>query len=138
MTEAVHALVTRFFADLGAGRLADDMFTEDATAWTLTTKATNPAAQYRRGTKALASLFPKGLAYSVRSITAEADRAAAEVTALGVLADGNVYDNHYVMLFRITDGRIAALAEYFDPKPVEELIMPRLIAAMGGPSPSSH
>lgn len=138
MTEAVHALVTRFFADLGVGRLADGMFTEDATAWTLTTKTKNPAAHYRRGTRALASLFPGGLAYTVNSITAEADRAAAEVTAHGVLSDGNVYDNHYVMLFRIADGRIAALAEYFDPKPVEELIMPLLIAAMSGVSPSQH
>jgi uncharacterized protein len=134
MTQAVNALVTRFFADLGAGALAEDMFTADATAWTLTTKA----AHYLRGTKALASLFPQGLAYTVRSITAEADRAAAEVTAHGVLSDGKVYDNHYVMLFRVADGRIAALAEYFDPKPVDELIMPLLIAAMSGDSPSRH
>lgn len=138
MTEAVHALVARFFADLGAGALADEMFTEDATAWTLTTKAESPAAHYRRGTKALASLFPEGLVYTVQSITAEAGRAAAEVTAHGVLSNGKAYDNHYVMLFRLRDGRIAALAEYFDPKPVDELIMPLLMAAMGGASPSRH
>ena len=66
------------------------------------------------------------------------DRVAAEVTAHGVLSDGNVYDNHYVLLCRVQDGRIAWLAEYFDPKPVEERIMPLLIAAMGGASPSRH
>lgn len=130
MTQAIHQLVTRFFADLGAGSLSDEMFTEDATAWTLNTKAEGPAAFYRQGTKVLASLFPEGIVYTIGSITAEDDRAAAEVTGHGVLNDGKVYDNHYVMLFRIRDGRIAALAEYFDPKPVEELIMPLLMAAM--------
>ncbi|MDR2857310.1 MAG: nuclear transport factor 2 family protein [Novosphingobium sp.] len=130
MAGAAHQLVTRFFADLGAGTLADEMFTEDATAWTLSTKAEGPAALYRHGTKVLASLFPAGIAYTIGSITAEGDRAAAETTGHGVLYDGKVYDNHYVMLFRIRDGKIAALAEYFDPRPVEELIMPLLTAAM--------
>jgi ketosteroid isomerase-like protein len=47
-----------------------------------------------------------------------------------VLYDGKVYDNHYVMLFRNRDGKIAALAEYFDLRSVEELIMPLLTAAV--------
>lgn len=131
MTEHTHALVRLFFAHLGAGTLSADLFTDDATAWTLTTKTASPVAQYLRGTKALVALFPAGLAYTIASITAEADRAAAEVTAHGLLGAGQVYDNHYVMLFRIRDGKIAALSEYFDPKPVEDLIMPRLIAAKG-------
>lgn len=135
MTETTHDLIARFFADLGAGALTEDMFTADATAWTLTTKADNPAARYRHGTKALASLFPGGLAYTVQSITVENERAAAEVTAHGVLHDGKRYANHYVLLFRIRDGRIAWLAEYFDPRPVEDLIMPLLTAAMGEASP---
>ena len=131
MTEALHALVTTFFADLGAGRLSETAFTDDAIAWTLTTKAHSPAAHYLRGTRALVSLFPEGLSYTVHSVTAEADRAAAEVTAQGVLKDGQLYANHYVMLFRIEGGKIAALSEYFDPAPVDTLIMPLLIAAMG-------
>jgi ketosteroid isomerase-like protein len=130
MIQATHQFVTRFFADLGAGTLSEEMFTEDATAWTLNTKAEAPAAFYRQGTKVLASLFPEGIVYKIKSITAEDDRAAAEVTGHGVLQDGKVYDNHYVMLFRLRDGKIAALAEYFDPRPVDELIMPLLTAAM--------
>jgi ketosteroid isomerase-like protein len=130
LTDATHALVARFFADLGAGRLDERLFTPDATVWTLTSATDNPAARYCHGTKVLVSLFPQGLVYTVHSITAEEDRAAVEVTAHGVLADGTVYDNHYVMLFRIRDGRIVRLAEYFDRRPVESLITPRLMAAM--------
>jgi ketosteroid isomerase-like protein len=130
MTQATHELVNRFFADLGSRGLQDEMFTPDATIWTLNTKVDGPADFYRHGTKILVSLFPEGITYTVKSVTSEDDRAAAEVTAHGVLQDGNIYDNHYAFQFRIRDGKIAALAEYFDPKPVETLIMPLLMAAM--------
>ena len=129
MTEATHAFIRRYFADLTGGGLGEELFTADATVWTLSTRTDGPAAQYRQVTKLLVSLF-QNLAYTVHSITVEGDQAAAETTAHGVLHDGQVYDNAYVFVFRLRDGKIARLAEYFDRKPVDEVIMPALTAAM--------
>jgi uncharacterized protein len=75
-------------------------------------------------------VFDGGLSYSVNSLTAEADRVAAEVTARGQLIDGFDYQNTYVFVLRIRDGQIAAIAEHFNPLPVREKIVPLLQAAM--------
>lgn len=132
MTANTHDLISRFFLALNSGSLPDALFTPDMTAWTLSSKAETPGEKYRFGTKLLASMFPAGLAYTVHSTTAEQDRATAEATALGTLHTGEVYSNHYVFTFRIRDGKIAHVSEYFDPKPIAEQIMPLLAAAMGG------
>jgi uncharacterized protein len=132
MPNSAHELVTRFFAELGRGSLSDEILTEDLSVWTLSTKAETPGATYRFGAKTLVSLFSAGLAYTVHAITAEEDRATAEVTAQGTLHNGEEYRNHYVFTFRIRDGKIAHVCEYFDPRPIDAQIMPLLMAAMGG------
>lgn len=132
MTQATHALITQFFADLGAGKLAEEMFTGDATAWTVSTRTDTPASGYRHATGILASLFPEGITYSVLSVIAEGDHAAARVVGRGRLHDGKDYENDYVHTFELRGGRIARLEEFFDPRPVDDLIMPLLIAAMSG------
>jgi ketosteroid isomerase-like protein len=102
------------------------------TAWT-TTSGKSDRLKYQAGVRMLQSLFPSGLLYTVDSITAEEDRAAAEVQSRGTLVNGKEFHNIYVFMFRIKDGRIATVAEHFNPQVVRELIVPLLQAAMANP-----
>lgn len=131
MSAATHALIRRFFADLCTGTLADDLFTDDMTVWSSSSGSLGPAkAKYQSAVKLLQSLFPAGLAYHIVSITAEEDRAAAEVQAHGILSNGARYENSYVFMFRIRGTRIASLAEHFNVQTVQETIAPLMAAAM--------
>jgi uncharacterized protein len=134
MTQPNHQLVRDFFAALSGGSLSSRFFTDDMTAWT-TTSGTSPKERYLAGVRILQSLFPGGLTYTVDALTAEEDRVAAEVQSRGTLVNGASFHNTYVFTFRIRDGRIASLAEHFDPQIVREKIMPLLQATQkGGPS----
>lgn len=125
-----HDLIRRYFAALASGDLSDDLFTDDMTAWTTSSGASAPKARYQGGVKLLQSLFPEGLAYEIDSITVEDDRAAVEARSHGVLSNGEVFDNAYVFVFRIRSGRIASVAEHFNPIPVREKIGPLMQAAL--------
>jgi ketosteroid isomerase-like protein len=85
MTDANHQIVRDFFSALASGNLPDTMLTADMTVWT-TTSGAAPKEKYQGGVKLLRSLF-----------------------------DGQDFQNTYVFMFRIRDGRIAAVAEHFNP-----------------------
>ena len=130
MTQAAHDLARQFFAALSDGNLADALLTDDMTAWTTSSGVKSDKARYQGGVRLLASLFKGGLAYAIDSLTAEDDRVAAEVRSHGTLVDGQAFDNRYVFILRIRDGRIASVAEHFDPAPVTEKLVPLIQAAM--------
>jgi uncharacterized protein len=132
MTRLHHQLVRDFFAALSAGSLSSRFFTDDMTAWT-TTSGTSAREKYLAGVGVLQSLFPTGLIYTVDALTAEEDRVAAEVQSRGTLVNGESFHNVYVFIFRIRDGRIASVAEHFNPQIVREKIMPLLQAASSKP-----
>jgi uncharacterized protein len=123
-----HELAREFFAHLSRGDLPDELFTDDVAVWTNSSGASTKA-RYQGGVKLLQTLFPEGLAYSVDSLTAEDDRVAAEVRGRGKLESGEEYLNTYVFVFRIRDGRIAAIAEHSNSVVVREKIVPLLQAA---------
>jgi len=125
MTRPNHQLVRDFFTALSSGTLADELLTHDMTVWT--TSSGNSAKQkYLAGVAVLQSLFPAGLTYTIDSLTAEEDRVAAEVQSRGTLVNGDTFQIIYVFMFRIRDGRIASVAEHFNPQTVREKIMPLL------------
>jgi uncharacterized protein len=128
MKRSNHQLVRDFFAALSTGDLPDDLFTDDAIVWTITSGAATKA-KYQGAVRMLQSLFPAGLTYQVDSLTAEDDRVAAEVRAQGTLVNHEEYHNHYVFIFRIRDERIARIAEYFNALVVREKLAPLLQAA---------
>ena len=127
MTRQNHQLVHDFFAALSTGSLSSQLFTDDMTAWT-TTSGKSPKEKYLAGVRMLQSLFPTGLTYTVDALTAEDDRVAAEVQSHGTLVNGELFHNVYVFIFRIRAGRIASVAEHFNPQMVREKIMPLLRA----------
>jgi hypothetical protein len=126
MSHPHHALVRAFFDGLAEGEIPPDLLSSDMTVWT-TTGGINPSERYLQGVKLLQSLFPDGLQYVVETITAEDDRAIAEVCGQGTLRDGNEYRNDYVFVFEIRDGRIVRLKEHASPEPIRTFIKPLLI-----------
>jgi uncharacterized protein len=129
MPESNYELVRRFFAALSGNSVTDELFTEDMSAWT-TSSGRSAKPRYLGGIAMLRSLFPAGLTYAIDSLTAEDDRVAAEAQSCGTLASGTVFRNSYLFLFCIRGGRIASIAEHFNPDPVRELIMPLLQAKL--------
>ena len=132
MTRSNHQLAREFFAALSTGRLSSQFFTDDMTAWT-TTSGKSPKEKYLAGVRMLQSLFPTGLTYTIDTLTAEEDRVAAEVQSRGTLVNGESFHNVYLFMLRIRDGRIASVAEHFNPQIVREKIVPLLQAAQPKP-----
>jgi len=130
MSQTNHQLARLFFEALSKGEIPDALLTPDMTAWTTSSDAWSDKARFQYGIKLLASIFDRGLAYTVDSLTAEGDRVAAEVQSHGTLINGEDYHGRYVFMLRIRDGRIASVAEHNDPRPVRERLGPLLQAAL--------
>ncbi len=96
MTSPVHRLVRDFFAALPAGTAANCL-ADDLQAWTTTSPQSASRERYLGGIALLQSIFDGELHYTIDSITAEADRAAAEVQSHGKLIAGLVFCNRYVL-----------------------------------------
>jgi uncharacterized protein len=95
-----------------------DSFTEDA-EWTLTGEL--PLSGTWRGRDviideflagALASYQPGSISFEVTAVLADGDTAAMEWITRGRSRTGQPYENHYLGLFGIRDGRIASIREY--------------------------
>lgn len=129
MTANSHEIVREFLAALSGGELADDMLTPDFSGWTVLSGPVDKAT-YQRAFKVFATIFAEGPVLTIHSLTAEEDRVVAEFRSKGTLANGDAYQNDYLFLFRIRDGRIAYVGEYFNPDIVREKIAPAIAAAM--------
>ncbi len=60
------------------------------------------------------SMFPEGLRYTVRSMTAEGDRVSVEADVCGRHVSGAIYHNQLHYLFVVRNGKIESFKEYFD------------------------
>jgi ketosteroid isomerase-like protein len=129
MTTAHHQIVREFLAALSKGELADDMLTPDFSGWTVLSGPVTKAV-YQAAFKVFSSIFEEGPTPTIHSLTAEEDRVVAEFRSTGTLANGDAYQNDYLFLFRIREGRIAYVGEYFNPDIVREKIAPAMAAAM--------
>lgn len=58
-------------------------------------------------------LLPTGLRPSIKSVTAEDDRVVVEFEGNAVTSDGTPYKNEYCMVFKLADGKIKQVNEYF-------------------------
>lgn len=123
-----HHIVLAYFAAIEAGTLPDDLLADDFTAWT-TTQGLLAKERYQGAIPLLAKLTGGSIRFTVDSITAEADRAVAEARATARLVDGSDYENTYVFVFRISEGRIQSIAEHFNALVVIEKLIP-LISQM--------
>lgn len=68
------------------------------------------------------TLFKDGLRWEVESITAEENRVACQVKGFSTLADGRTYNNEYMFVFHLRDGKIFHMDEYIDTKYADETL----------------
>jgi uncharacterized protein len=118
-----YQLVHDFFVAVTAGELPDSLLTPDMKGWT-TTQGSMSKAAYQNVIRLLARISARPLTFTIDSITAEEDRAVAELRSEGTLINGQEYQNTYVFVFRIRDGRIASVAEHFNALIVQEKMVP--------------
>ena len=123
--EGSRRLVRAFFEAVTAGALPDSLLTPDMRGWTTHSGSMDKAA-YQGVIELLAGISEKPLRFTIDAITAEEDRAVAEVRSSGTLLGGEDYANTYVYAFRFRDGRIASVAEHYNALIVEEKMMPLL------------
>lgn len=99
----------------------EDFFASDI-VWHL--PPSNPMANPnpRAGRAAVMALLGSGVAVyrpgsihiDLQRIIADADHVVAQFSLKAVLANGNDYDNRYLFLFSIRDGKINGVWEYLD------------------------
>ncbi len=116
---------SRFSANDIAGAL--DTMADDATWWIAGKKDSVPVAgvkskeQIARVFLRMVSQLKDGLRMTVKSVTAEGDRVALEVTSYGELMNGRVYNQEYHTLMEVRGGKISAVREYLDTQHVLEV-----------------
>jgi uncharacterized protein len=123
--DAHKALVRAFFAALESAQVPDALLTDDMIGWS-TTQGTMSRAAYQGVVGQLGRMMAEPLTFKIDAITAEDDRALAEVRSTGRLVDGTEYANTYVFSFRFRDGRICSIAEHFNALVVQETMIPLL------------
>jgi ketosteroid isomerase-like protein len=117
-----------FFEALGradADAIAD-AFSEDGTSWTLGTlpfSGVHHPPEIRQLAKEILFAFPKGLRFTIRTLTAEEDRVAVEAEGDGIHASGKPYHNDYHLLMRVRGGKIVELREYLDTMMVRDVLL---------------
>jgi ketosteroid isomerase-like protein len=93
------------------------LFADSYTCWTagsLPFSGTHPRAVVPAMVAGVRGVFPKGLEFTVRTMTAEEDRVSVEAESRGAHVSGQVYHQRYHYLFVIRDGKIHEAKEYFD------------------------
>lgn len=65
------------------------------------------------------SVFPEGIRYTPRSMTAEADRVSVEAELYGKHVTGKIYHN---FLHYLREGKIESFKEYFDTMHAHEVL----------------
>jgi uncharacterized protein len=128
LKERNYTLVREYFTAVSNGDLPDDLLTPDMTGW-ITTGGTMDKASYQYLIRVLAAMCARPLRFTIKSLTADEDRVVAEAESDGTLVNGEEYRNSYVFVFRIRDGRIAAVAEHYNALIVQEKLMPLIGAA---------
>ena len=109
--EANKEIVREFFERLSEGDVDGvvELYTDRCTCWvagTLPFSGTQPREALPQLIAGVAHMFPDGLRFDVKSLTAEADRVSAEAESFGRHISGQIYNQIYHYLFVIRDGKI--------------------------------
>lgn len=115
-------VVTRFVQNLGTGdtALIEGALADDLTWIVPGFSSINPlAGTYDRTSflalyGAFAQVFPQGLTYTVKNVTAACNRVAVEAESLGNNPLCGQFNNHYHFLFEMRRGKIVIGKEYAD------------------------
>jgi uncharacterized protein len=123
MSDPNYALAEAYLAAVTAGDLPDSLLTDDMTAW-LTTQGPVSKSAYQGAIRLLARMCQSPVRFTVDAITAQEDRVVIEARSQATLVNGEEYANTYVFSLRVRDGRIAWIAEHFNPLVAQEKLVP--------------
>lgn len=70
------------------------------------------------------AIVPTGLRFTVNNTFAQGDWVAVEAQGNAVTADGTKYQNNYAFLFRLENGKIKQINEYFCNVHADEVLWP--------------
>ena len=121
------AIALRFFELLSAGDAEGLMaiYADSFTCWTagsLPFSGIHSRAEAKAMIAGVTAVFPHGWRFTARTLTAEDDRVAVEAECNGLHVSGKRYEQRYHFLFRIRDGKIHELREYFDTLHADEVL----------------
>src|SRR5690606_25189234 len=123
MSDNNKQLAREFLTALRTGELPDALMTDDFSGWTTISGPVDKRG-YQGMIAMLGQIFKGPLTLHIDSLTAEEDRVVAEVRSEGTLANDEHYANTYVFIFRMREGRVAALAEHFNSEIVKKKMGP--------------
>lgn len=118
-TETNKQTVARFLELFSSGAVAETMamMTDDATWWvagTMPISGTYTKAQFEKLLSGVLDVCTGPIRIEARAWTAEGDRVAVEAESFVDTQNGRKYNNLYHFLFKVRDGKIAAVKEYLD------------------------
>lgn len=130
-SEANKALVTKFLTTLCAGDAEGlkPLMADDIVAYAMGSANISGVRRYN-DIVAVAAAFSvvtkTGLNPKITSLTAEGDRVAVEWEGNCTLSNGAQYNNQYVMVFSLSDGKVYQMKEYFCTKLADDVLVPLL------------
>jgi ketosteroid isomerase-like protein len=128
MTKANHEIVRKFISAMSDGNITDDLVTPDFAVWIVGGEQLVDKESYVNGIANLPKVFPNKLTFTIHSLTAEDDRVVAEFSGNGTTTDGKLYDNTYLYLFKVRDGKVYFLAEYLNLDEMRGVLLPAMTA----------
>ena len=123
MSHPNYAVAEAYLAAVTAGDLPDSLLTDDMSAW-LTTQGPISKAAYQGAIRLFARMAQSPIRFTVDAMTAQDDRVVIEAHSQATLINGEAYGNTYVFSIRVRDGRIAWIAEHFNPFIAKEKLFP--------------
>lgn len=67
-------------------------------------------------------VFPQGIRFTIKAMTAEGERVAVEAESEGAHVSGQTYSNQYHFLMRFRDGKVVEFKEYMDTERVTDIL----------------
>lgn len=124
VNETNRSLALRFFGALNnADRPALQLLLDPAVVWQVPKSAVEPYAGEHHGAEKVIDMMlaavehtfdSKGVYHQVLLTVAEGDHVVVETRMQADQPDGRHYDNQYVFVFRIENGRIVTIREHVD------------------------
>ncbi len=122
------AFVKKFLDALSRGDwdFVEDAYAEDVVIWTpgsMPFSGTHTKAGVADVKGWLTGVFPDGLRFTIKAMTAEGERVAVEAESYGKHVNGKIYNNLYHFLMVIRNGKLSELKEYMDTMHANEVLV---------------
>jgi len=101
-------------------------YADDFQIWvtgSLPFSGTNDKAGALAGMPAVLDLFPEGLVFTVKDMTAEGEKVAIEAISRGKTFRGDQYEQEYHFLMRARGGKIVEWKEYMDTEHARKVLV---------------